>query len=133
MSETQPFKILVVDDEPDLTELLVEEIEFSGHSAVFAQSGNAAWKLCEQGSFDAVISDVRMPDGSGIDLLERLNSLKESPLVFLVSGYTDVTPEQAISLGAVEMISKPYNIIELCSYVVSKISEHKNSPLNKGS
>ena len=119
MNREKSYKILVVDDEPDLRELLADEFEYAGHEPVIASNGKEAFDLCSSHDFDAVISDVRMPGGDGIELLERLRAKEEAPLVFLVTGYADITRDKALAKGATNLLTKPYDIIELCSSVLN--------------
>ena len=72
--QTKSYKILVVDDEPDLRELLADEFEYAGHKPFLASNGKEAYDLCTNEEFDAVISDVRMPGGDGIELLEDIET-----------------------------------------------------------
>ena len=115
------YKILVVDDEPDLRELLADGFEYAGHQSYLACNGREAYDLCSSEEFDAVISDVRMPGGSGIELLERLRNTKTPPEVFLVTGYADITKDIAIKKGAANLLTKPYDIIELCASVLNAL------------
>lgn len=123
MSEvkTKAYKILVVDDEPDLRELLADEFEYAGHKSFMASNGREAFDLCSSETFDAIVSDVRMPGGDGIELLEKLKSANASPLVFLVTGYADITKDKAIEKGATNLLTKPYDIIELCNSVLTTL------------
>jgi DNA-binding response OmpR family regulator len=121
-NEEKAYKILVVDDEPDLRELLADEFEYAGHTPFMASNGKEAYDLCNNEEFDAVISDVRMPGGDGIELLERLTSKDGAPLVFLVTGYADITKDKALEKGATNLLTKPYDIIELCEAVLSTLN-----------
>lgn len=120
--DEKTYKILVVDDEPDLRELLADEFEYAGHRPIMASNGRDAFDLCSNEEFDAVISDVRMPGGDGIELLERLSKKDMAPLVFLVTGYADITKDKALAKGATNLLTKPYDIIELCESVLTTLN-----------
>lgn len=107
MSEST-LRILVVDDEPDLREVLRFFLEDSGFIVEESHSGNDAFKKVQQQKFDLVVSDVRMADGTGIELLNNIQTLGASkPPVILVTGFADTTPEEAVAMGARAMLPKP--------------------------
>ena len=74
-------------------------------------------------NYDIVISDVRMPDGNGIELLESIVGLEgHKPKVFLVTGYADISREQAIEKGAGEMFYKPVEWEELVKEIAKQVA-----------
>jgi two-component system response regulator AtoC len=103
-----PGRILLVDDQPELRRLFRRNLSKIGHDVVEAWNGRAAIELARQGSFDVVISDVRMPDMSGIDLLKALYEHDPDLPVLLVSGSNDPeTAHQAVDYGAFSYLMKP--------------------------
>lgn len=112
--------ILVVDDEPDLLELIVLELEYSGFKAIAVNGGYAAIKkLQEESCIDLVLTDMRMPDGSGMELLESMES-SQSPIPRIVmSGYSDYTKEEVLAKGANAVFHKPADM----DHVIAKINE----------
>ncbi len=109
------LSILVVDDEPVLRELVAFILLDHGFKVSEADSGDSAYLMLRERSFDVVVSDVRMPNGSGVDLLQRINQLRENrPEVFLVSGYSEISPAEAKRLGARDLLSKPVDYDQLC-------------------
>ena len=72
---------------------------------------------------DIVISDIRMPGGGGISLLERISSLQgNKPIVFLITGYADISKEEAISKRAVDIFSKPIRLQEIYDRVITHLN-----------
>lgn len=122
---TQPqkiWRILVVDDEPDLRELVSEEFEFHDCLTFTAASGNEAFQVFEANEFDAVVTDIRMPNGNGLELLDKIKkSVKSQIPVFLVTGFADVSKDEALLRGATDLIGKPYDIIELCTVILDHL------------
>lgn len=111
-------KILVVDDEVELCEALCFDINEAGYIAVKAHSGRQAIELLSKQSFDLIITDVKMPDGDGIELLKDIKSKNnEEPVVLLVSGFTDIRPEEAYNLGAEGVFPKPFKIENLIGHI----------------
>jgi CheY-like chemotaxis protein len=111
-------KILVADDEEDLREIVVSELELYGAEAIDARdAGDAKEKL---GSYaaDAVISDIRMPGGGGIGLLDYVRQdLKKNIPVVLITGFADISREEALEKGAEAVFSKPIDWDQLIAAV----------------
>ncbi len=123
-SSNASLSVLVVDDEPVLRELVAFILLDKGFEVCEAESGDAAYHMLSQRSFDVVVSDVRMPNGSGVDLLKRINDLiVKRPAVFLVSGYSEISLEEAKSLGARDLLSKPVDYDQLC-LAISRCATH---------
>ncbi|MDO9181023.1 MAG: response regulator [Bacteriovorax sp.] len=114
------MKILIVDDEPDILELMVEEFTYKGHNVFTAMSGNEAVRKIQENSFDAVVSDFKMPDGNGMVVLKFVNTLPNKPAFFFVSGQADVSVEDCLKAGAIAFFSKPFDLDELVVEVEKK-------------
>ncbi len=112
------ISVLIVDDEPVLRELVAFILLDKGFQVSEAGSGNAAFQMLTHERFDVVVSDIRMPDGNGVELLQKINRMKEAkPAVFLVSGYSEISPEEAKKLGAQDLLNKPVDYDCLCSAI----------------
>lgn len=117
-------KILVVDDEQLLREVLTEFLSLEGASVIEAENGTVGFQKLEKIKFDIIISDVQMPDGDGLSLLLRIkNDLSYKPLVFLYSGNADTTSrEKAQELGATAYFLKPFRMRELIDVMASHVA-----------
>lgn len=113
------MRILIVDDERDILELLADEFKIYGHEIDVAISGNEAIEKLKSLSFDVVVSDYKMPHGNGMAILNFVNSLVIKPNFFFLSGQADVSEEECLAKGAKYFFTKPYNLSEL----VKKINE----------
>jgi DNA-binding NtrC family response regulator len=116
--------ILVVDDEPDLREITSFEFEYKGATVVTASGGHDALDIVKNQKIDLVISDVRMPEGSGGELLlamKEQNLLKKTPII-LMTGFSDLTRESAIKSGALELFYKPVRWKEVIDLVEAQFS-----------
>ena len=103
-----PGRVLLVDDQPELRRLYRRNLSKLGHEVVEASNGLAAIELARQGRFDVVISDVRMPDLSGVELLRQLYELDPELPVVLMSGGLDAKAELAAKeYGAFAYLMKP--------------------------
>lgn len=108
LEKKTPKKVLVVDDEPFLREIMMEDLADQGFEVKEASSGREAFDLLKSESFDAVVTDVRMPNGSGVDLLKSCRSLDfAQPPVFFVTGQSDISTEEAYDLGVEAVFIKP--------------------------
>jgi DNA-binding NtrC family response regulator len=89
----------------------------SGIDAQSSGSGAAARALLAEGRFDVIVSDVRMPDGDGVELLARLRASGDrTPFVFM-TGYATIDAAQAKALGAAGFLRKPFEMSDFLSTV----------------
>ena len=111
-------KILVVDDEPMLREILKDFLELGSYQVEEAHSGQEAFKMISDSNYDCVISDVRMPNGDGTELAKKIFQMHgPKPKVFLATGFSDISEEQARSIGVVKVLQKPFDYDELLTAV----------------
>jgi len=109
-----PGRVLLVDDQHDLRRLLERMLVKAGHQVVTASNGREAIALSSQSRFDVVISDVRMPDLGGVELLERLRAEDADLPVLLLSGSPDLeTAMKAVEYAAFEYLVKPVGFDKL--------------------
>lgn len=118
--------ILVVDDEPLLAEVLKEELESAGYRTVCAASAHEALAHIAGGTIDLVLSDVRMPFVSGVQLLTSIRARwPERPYVILMSGLADTRSLAALAGGAQGVLGKPICCEELRRMVEGLLDEPK--------
>lgn len=115
-------QILVVEDDEMMRETLAELISECGAVVTTANNGNSAFDLVKTNFFDAVITDVRMPHGDGITLAQNIKTLAIKPLVFICSGYNDLTSEDYNRLNISAVFEKPYNFSSLVNSLVTRLS-----------
>jgi two-component system response regulator PilR (NtrC family) len=102
-------RILVVDDERSMREMLTILLEREGYEAVEAKNGQEALQLFETSLFDLVISDIQMPGINGIELLARIKNLApEVPVLMITAFATAEQAVDAIKLGAFHYFTKPF-------------------------
>jgi len=110
MTENKDITILVVDDEPDLREIISLEFEMLGWKTLMAENGRQAYDLIKTNKINVVISDIRMPGGDGVELVDRLREASfEVPVVLFISGFADITREEAYAKGVEAIFSKPFD------------------------
>jgi CheY-like chemotaxis protein len=111
--------LLIVEDEVDLREPLAAEFESFGCRVLQAANGREGFEILKREKIDAVISDIRMPGGDGIELLKNIKTLHHGfPVVMLITGFADLTREDAYDLGAEAILSKPFDLDEVDRVVV---------------
>ncbi len=113
MLDRKNLTVLIVDDEPDILELMEEEFKYCGYKTLTAICGNDAIKVLEGQKVDIVVSDFKMPNGNGMAVLTHVVKMKDRPTFFFVSGQADVSMEDAINAGAKKFFSKPFDLDEL--------------------
>ncbi|HXG02082.1 MAG TPA: response regulator [Candidatus Binatia bacterium] len=102
------MRILIVDDEPQVAEILARSLEREGHQASIATSGEEALRRIHPQEPDAVFLDVSMPGMNGLDVLAEVRRLRPSLPVVIITGHaTPEEVEQVKRLGAVDVIEKP--------------------------
>src|SRR5512132_1336010 len=106
--------LLIVDDEPGMRQLLTHVFGRAGHTVRTAENGAKALELLRQESADLIVSDVKMPDMNGIELLRRLREFQPDAGVVLMTAFATVeTAREAFKLGADDFIQKPFDVDEL--------------------
>ena len=113
-SVAEPFRILVVDDEPTQLELVGGFLRKQGFEVAEAASGRAAVARFKQEPFDLVLTDQRMPDLSGLELLEAVRAASPETAVVIMTAYGTIeTAVSAVKAGAADYLAKPLNLDEL--------------------
>ena len=121
----EPAKILVVDDEKSILLLLKEALTQWGYQVTTAASAVEGLELLKNGLYDAIISDIRMPDMSGLDLLREIRKQDETIEVVMMTGYpTIASAVQALKEGAYDYLSKPLILDEL-RHLMARMMERR--------
>ncbi len=118
-------EILIVDDEPGIVEMLTIAFEREGYRVVGARNCTQALEKLSASTPDLVLTDMRMPDGTGFDVLKKVReSSAQVPVVMITAYTTTKTAVDALKAGAYDYISKPFDVDEL-KHVVSRALERK--------
>jgi DNA-binding NtrC family response regulator len=114
MNEMNEIKVLVVDDEEVMRKLMTKILEKAGYAVHTAAGGTEAKQLLLEHQFDMVLSDVKMPDMSGFDLLKQIKAKYPGIAVIMMTAYADsYTIKDALLFGADEYITKPFKHYEV--------------------
>jgi two-component system response regulator PilR (NtrC family) len=104
-------RILVVDDEQSMRELLAIVLRREGYEVLLAENGRTAISMLEQQPIDLLISDIKMPDLSGVDVLRAAKQIDQDILGIMITAFASTeTAVEAMRLGACDYLSKPFDI-----------------------
>lgn len=114
MSEGKPKpRILHVDDDPDVRLLMAGSLQEFGYDVLTAGTVNEALQLAKETAFDLCILDVRLPDGTGIELCQQLRGLQPNvPIVYYTAYADDHSQQEALSVCGDAYLRKPASFTE---------------------
>jgi two-component system response regulator PilR (NtrC family) len=116
--------ILVVDDETSICELLEITFRKEGHRVAIASSGAAARRLLQSKIFDIIVSDIRLPDMSGVELLTYAKEVSPSSVFLLITGVPTVeTAIAAVNAGADRYVIKDHELVDQLRRAVRQVDE----------
>ncbi|RYY97444.1 MAG: sigma-54-dependent Fis family transcriptional regulator [Comamonadaceae bacterium] len=117
-------QVLVVDDEPDLRTLYELTLLREGYRVDAAGSLNEAWQLLAAQRFDAVITDMRLPDGLGLELLHRMAAQQRAERCIVMTAYGSAeNAVEALKAGAFDYLTKPVDLKQFRNVVASAVQE----------
>lgn len=118
-------KLLIVDDEKDLLELLVKRLTRKGFAVDSAESAEDALLLLGKNVYDVAVYDIRLPNMDGISLLKETKKIQPETEILMLTGHGTIeTAIEAMKFGAFDYITKPYNLTEL-ELTINKAIENK--------
>lgn len=119
-------RVLIIDDEPDIRELLSLTLEQMGLEIVTAAKLSKAQKLLLSEEFDLCLTDMKLPDGNGLDLVEEMQALKPQLPIAMITAYGNMEIAiEALKKGAFDFISKPLELMRLRNVVQSALKLDK--------
>ena len=119
------IKILVVDNNRQLTDTIVEMLSRSGYSATGAYGGMDGVKRFQEGDFQLVLTDLKMPDVDGMDVIKTVRGIDNRVPVIMITGYGTVKKAvEAIKSGAYDFIEKPVDREKLEIIVERALERH---------
>jgi DNA-binding response OmpR family regulator len=111
--KTMPLTVLVVDDEPDLVELIAYNLQQQGHTVLTANNGTDAIELAKSRQPDLIVLDVMMPELNGVEVARRLRSQTETatvPIIMLTAKTEESHEIEGLGAGADDYITKPFSM-----------------------
>ena len=125
--KAEGLRMLIVDDEQEICDLLSEYFLEVGHNVKSVNTGDMAIKLLETESFDLVLSDLVMPEVTGYDIIETIGTLEKKPKVGIITGWEDAyKTEKGETLKADFIVRKPINFSELTRCINNVLSKYSS-------
>ena len=115
--ENAPARILIVDDEPSITEFVSYAIQKEGYHTEVASNGEDALQKIEEKPFDLFILDIMLPGIDGYELCRRIRAKHTTPILFLSARDTELNQVVGLELGADDYLAKPFGVRELLARV----------------
>lgn len=121
---SERLRILVVDDDRRMAKTLVDILRVKGYEAEAAHSGPEAIEKVEKGHFGCVLTDIKMPGISGVELYRAIKTVRpDLPVVLMTAYSTDRLVKEGLEEGAIAALTKPLNINALLSFFSSLCRE----------
>ena len=118
------MNILVVDDDDTLRNELAEWLNREGHNALAVESGTAAVEMAKKRDFNLILTDLKMPGMSGIDVLNSIKELKPGAHMVMITAYGTIdTAVEAMKIGADDYLCKPFEMSQLARVIDNISSE----------
>lgn len=131
-ADEEPIQILVVDDENGPQEVLKISLARKGFQVQVAKSGREACQMFDSEHFDLVLTDLKMPGMSGIELLRQIRERSPETIVIFMTGYASLDSAiEAVREGAYDYLTKPFRIEELYIAVKNAVERIKLIRENK--
>ena len=128
MTQVRPARLLVIDDEPDLRTLYELTLLRDGHDVETAGCVEDACQLISEHRFDAIITDMRLPDGTGLDVLRHLERLSRTEKAIVITAHGSAeNAVEALKAGAFDYLTKPVDLKQFRSVVAGAV-EAKDTP-----
>jgi two-component system response regulator HydG len=122
-------KILIVDDDTSFGMMVSGFLKKKGHDSVLSGNVSGAVDHLKKETFDLVLTDYRLPDGTGMDVLEKSKQFSSNTPVVLITAYSEIrVAVDAIKKGAYEYITKPVNADELLHVVTKALKNNRKNP-----
>jgi two-component system response regulator HydG len=126
-TDVKPARVLIVDDEPTLLRALEAFLRKKGYDVVGLDSPIAATQKLAQEDFDVALLDIKMPQLSGLELLNAVKHRRPEVEVIMMTGHATVeTALAAVRAGAYDYLTKPFDDIEIVGRSIAKAAERKN-------
>lgn len=124
-------KILIVDDEEDIVELIKRYAVANNYEVSSASDGINAVEICKENDFDCIIMDVMMKDMDGFTAVKKIKELKDIPVVMLSARGTEYDKMYGFEVGVDDYVTKPFSPNELMARIKVIINRHSNSNIKK--
>lgn len=118
-------RILIVDDEKEIRDLIDIYLKGEDYETIKAENGEEALKLLEENDVDLIILDIMMPKVNGIEACLKIREQREMPIIMLSAKSEDMDKILGLNTGADDYLTKPFNPLELVARVKSQLRRYK--------
>ena len=126
------FKVLIIDDEDDITDILDTVLKREGFSNVFiANNGTDGIELFKKVNPDIVLLDIMLPDISGYDIFNELRKYSQVPILFISAKTEEIDRLLGFAIGADDYITKPFSAKEVAFRLKARLKTFNNIVINK--
>jgi len=122
------YKVLVVDDELKIRELVAKYVKFEGHEVYEAENGMQAVELCRDNDYDIVIMDVMMPELDGFSAVKEIRKRKTTPVIMLTARGEEYDKIHGFEAGIDDYVVKPFSPKELMMRVEAVLKRSRPGP-----
>lgn len=120
---SEKARILIVDDEPELLEVLQAQLELTGYEVTCAASGAAAVEAARRAPFDLMLTDFKMPGMDGVSALAAVAALRPGVRAVLMTGYSSDEVRAAVRARGGALLEKPFDLDELLRVLQSVLRQ----------
>jgi two-component system catabolic regulation response regulator CreB len=126
--EAVKHRILIVDDEPAISENIQFVLETEGLETVRVATGLAAWPVLDESRVDLIILDIGLPDINGLDLLKEIRRTRAMPVILLTARTAEIDRVLGLEIGADDYVAKPFSPRELAARVKAVLRRSQPAP-----
>ena len=119
------MRVLIVDDEAMIRNVLKEYVEFEGNEAFEASDGMQAVKLCKENDYDIILMDVMMPRLDGFSAVKEIHKSKDIPVIMLSARGEEYDKLFGFEMGADDYVTKPFSPKEVMARIAAVTKRHK--------
>ncbi len=126
-------KLLIVDDEPGIREMLEIYLNQEGYDVTCAADGDTALTYCRKTPFDVVIADIKMPRLDGISLLHQVKEFSPDTVFIMITAFASFeTAKKSMEQEAYDYITKPFDVEDIKRKIEAALKKKKHAPANRG-
>jgi len=129
LEKEEPARILVIDDEPVIRDLLFDVLSRKGYRVDTAEDGAVGLKKAEAKKYTVVFTDIRMPGMNGVEVYKRLKTISPESRVIVLTGYgLEEMIQEALALGAFADVKKPFDLELIYGLVQRAVTSREAEP-----
>ena len=125
------YRILVVDDEPAVTDLLAYNLRKAHYNVMLAADGRAALRLAQESKPDLILLDLMIPEVDGLDVCRELRKSSDIPIIMITARGEEVDRVVGLEIGADDYVTKPFSVRELMARVKAVLRRAQNDETKK--